>query len=187
MSLTESDIDNRIGFIQGQRGARPHPWKRWPVSPRSAGQCCPGLAGRMSPTAQLLNKVCGGLGITLSEFFAQAERPSSPLARFADQPSWRDPGKPLSAAWRLRRRDHHLAEIVEIEFPPGESVAFDNDRVAGRISTFGCSTARSNCSSAARPSSARDRRLLLHALRPADPVSQPTARLTRYAVILSRS
>ncbi len=87
--------------------------------------------GESSPTAQLLNKVCGGLGVTLSMFFAETERRGSPLSRRAEQPTWRDP------ASRYLRRNISPAGtgstvgIVEVEFPPRGSVAFDNQRVAG--------------------------------------------------------
>jgi transcriptional regulator with XRE-family HTH domain len=87
--------------------------------------------GESSPTAQLLAKVCGGLGVPLSVLFAGTETPVSPLARRADQPTWRDP-----ATHYLRR---HVSppgtgspvDIVEVEFPPGGDIAFDNQRLAG--------------------------------------------------------
>ncbi len=87
--------------------------------------------GESSPTAQLLNKVCGGLGVTLSTLFAATETPASPLARRDDQPTWRDP-----TTHYLRRAVSPPAtgspvDIVEIEFPPGGSIAFDNQRLAG--------------------------------------------------------
>ncbi len=82
--------------------------------------------GESSPTAQLLNKICGGLGLTLSALFAQAEAPVSPLARQAEQAVWRDP-----ASGYVRRAvsppgTGSPVDIVEVEFPPGGSVAFDN-------------------------------------------------------------
>ena len=63
--------------------------------------------------------------------FAEAETRASPLSRRADQPIWRDP-----ATHYLRR---HVSppgtgspvDIVEVEFPPRGSVAFDNQRLAG--------------------------------------------------------
>jgi transcriptional regulator with XRE-family HTH domain len=87
--------------------------------------------GESSPTAQLLGKVCGGLGVTLSVLFAAAERLPSPLARRQQQPTWRDP------ATGYRRR--HVSppatgspvDIVEIEFPAGASVTFDYQRLKG--------------------------------------------------------
>src|SRR5690242_12129276 len=81
--------------------------------------------GESSPTAQLLNKVCDGLGITLSALFAEPAPRASPLARYAEQPSWRDP------ATRYLRRSvspsgtGSAVDIVEVEFPPGARVAFD--------------------------------------------------------------
>jgi transcriptional regulator with XRE-family HTH domain len=84
--------------------------------------------GESSPTAQLLNKVCDGLGITLSVLFAEPAPLASPLARYADQPIWRDP------ATRYLRRSVSPSgtgspvDIVEVEFPPGARVAFDRQR-----------------------------------------------------------
>jgi transcriptional regulator with XRE-family HTH domain len=85
-----------------------------------------------SPTAQLLVKLCGGLGINLSALFAEAEGLASPLARRPEQPTWRDP-----ASNYLRRsvsppRADAAVDIVEVEFPPAERVAFDNQGMAGR-------------------------------------------------------
>jgi transcriptional regulator with XRE-family HTH domain len=86
--------------------------------------------GESSPTAQLLGKVCGGLGITLSVLFSETQTPVSPLSRRQDQPTWRDP------ATRYLRRGVSPAgtgssvDIVEVEFPPGGSVAFDSLQLA---------------------------------------------------------
>ena len=82
--------------------------------------------GDSSPTAQLLNKVCGGLGLTLSALFAEAEAPAGPLLRRADQPVWRDP-----ASGYVRRAvsppgPGAPVDIAEIAFPPGATVGFDN-------------------------------------------------------------
>ncbi len=87
--------------------------------------------GDSSPTAQLLVKICGGLGITLSALFAAAETPPNPLSRHASQPTWRDP-----ATGYVRRNvspagTGSSVDIAEVEFPPGASVAFDNRRAAG--------------------------------------------------------
>jgi transcriptional regulator with XRE-family HTH domain len=84
--------------------------------------------GESSPTAQLLNKVCDGLGITLSALFAEPSPAASPLARHRDQPTWRDP-----ASHYLRRSVSPAGtgspvDIVEVEFPPGARVAFDRQR-----------------------------------------------------------
>jgi len=81
--------------------------------------------GESSPTAQLLNKVCDGLGTTLSALFAEPTPAASPLSRRGDQQTWRDP------ATRYLRRSVSPSgtgspvDIVEIEFPAGARVAFD--------------------------------------------------------------
>jgi transcriptional regulator with XRE-family HTH domain len=83
--------------------------------------------GESSPTAQLMNKVCSGLDITLSVLFAEETAPVSPLARRDAQPVWRDP------ATRYLRREVSPAgtsiDIVDVEFPPRRSVAFANMRM----------------------------------------------------------
>ena len=83
--------------------------------------------GESSGTAQLLNKVCGGLGVTLSALFAGTEAPSSPLSRRAAQPEWRDP-----ATGYLRRAvsppgTGSPVSVTEVEFPPGASVTFESN------------------------------------------------------------
>jgi len=84
--------------------------------------------GESSPTAQLLNKVCEGLGITLSTLYAEPQPVASPFVRFSDQPTWRDP------ATRYLRRSVSPAgtgspiDLVEVEFPAGARVAFDRQR-----------------------------------------------------------
>ena len=74
MRLTDTDIDVRIGArIRALRAKRNLTLDglacRADVSRAMLSRI---ERGESSPTAQLLNKVCGGLGITLSEFFAEA-------------------------------------------------------------------------------------------------------------------
>ncbi len=77
-----------------------------------------------SPTAALLARLCEGLGLTLSAFFAPEEPSSSPLSRRAQQRLWRDP-----MTGYLRRSVSppgmpSPVDIVEIEFPAGARVSF---------------------------------------------------------------
>ena len=87
--------------------------------------------GESSPTAQLLNRVCAGLGVTLSALFASTERPDVPLARRGAQPVWRDPGSGYVRRAVSPTAAGSSAEIVEVEFPAGGSVTFDSSRFAG--------------------------------------------------------
>lgn len=84
--------------------------------------------GETSPTAAVLNKLADALGVTLAALFTQEAEGSvvSPLARRGDQQVWRDP-----ASGYLRRHVSPIGfpsalELVEVTFPAGESVAFEN-------------------------------------------------------------
>ncbi|MBN8871415.1 MAG: helix-turn-helix transcriptional regulator [Rhodospirillales bacterium] len=79
-----------------------------------------------SPTANILDKLSAALGVTLAALFADAARPdAAPLARAADQATWRDP------ATGYHRRNLSPAgfrspiELVEVHLPPGARVAYD--------------------------------------------------------------
>ena len=84
--------------------------------------------GESSPTAAVLEKLAGGLGVVLASLFdapAAAHAPSGPVARRDDQPQWRDP-----ASGYLRRNVSppgvpQPMQIVEVQFPPGKRVAFE--------------------------------------------------------------
>lgn len=81
-----------------------------------------------SPTAAVLNKLADALGVSLPTLLAvETERSDpQPLSRRAQQPVWTDP-----SSGYVRR---HLSpvgvespiELVEVTFPPGETVVFDN-------------------------------------------------------------
>src|SRR5437588_10106724 len=48
--------------------------------------------GESSPTANVLDRLAAGLGVTMASLFDQSPKAeASPLARRADQPSWTDP------------------------------------------------------------------------------------------------
>ena len=132
MRSTATPIDVRIGArIRALRGERKLTLdglaRRAKVSRAMLSRI---ERGESSPTAQLLGKVCGGLGITLPVLFAETQTSVNPLSRRQDQPTWRDP------ASRYLRRGVSPAgtgasvDIVEVEFPPGGSVAFDNLQLA---------------------------------------------------------
>ena len=85
--------------------------------------------GESSPTAAVLEKLAGGLGVVLASLFdapaAAAHAPSGPVARRDDQPQWRDP-----ASGYVRRNVSppgvpQPMQIVEVRFPAGGRVAFE--------------------------------------------------------------
>jgi transcriptional regulator with XRE-family HTH domain len=91
--------------------------------------------GESSPTAVVLEKLAAGLGVTLASLFdaPAASAPGGPVARREDQPQWRDP-----ASGYLRRNVSppgvpQPMRIVEVHFPPGGRVAFENGPRDGRV------------------------------------------------------
>jgi len=85
--------------------------------------------GEVHASAVVLDKLCAGLGISLSALFARDA--ASPLLRHADQPVWQDPSS------RYRRREVAPAgtgspvRIVDVDFPAGAEVAFERNRERG--------------------------------------------------------
>jgi transcriptional regulator with XRE-family HTH domain len=127
MSLFDPTIDDRLGTrIRDLRSARSltldNLAQRADVSRAMLSRV---ERGESSPTAQWLVKICGGLGVTLSTLFADAETPAHPLARRAEQPVWRDP-----ATGYVRRTVSPPAtgspvDLVEVIFPAGGDVTLD--------------------------------------------------------------
>jgi transcriptional regulator with XRE-family HTH domain len=75
------------------------------------------------PTAVLLGRVSGALGVSLSELVARAERGRDPVARAAEQPVWVDP------ATGYRRRalspePRDRLELLDIDLPAGAVVGY---------------------------------------------------------------
>lgn len=87
--------------------------------------------GETSPTAVVLEKLAAGLGVTLPSLFdapagGSEARAISRVARREDQPEWQDP-----ASGYVRRNVSPAGvpqpmQIVEVLFPPGGRVAFEN-------------------------------------------------------------
>lgn len=85
--------------------------------------------GESSPTAQLLSRVCAGLGVTLSSLFATAET-ASPLSRRSAQSVWRDPASGYVRRVVSPPGAGSPAEMIEVEFPAGAAIAFESQQLA---------------------------------------------------------
>ncbi|VVE34535.1 DNA-binding protein [Pandoraea aquatica] len=80
-----------------------------------------------SPTANVLDKLATALDVTLASLFDEQSRddaPPSPLARHADQPVWTDPDSGYVRR-NLSPAQPSPLQFVEVQFPPGERVAYD--------------------------------------------------------------
>lgn len=89
--------------------------------------------GETSATAVILERVAGGLGVTLAALFEAGRAAPGPLMRRAEQAEWRDP-----ASGYLRRNvsppDHPSPlRIVEVEFPAGRRVVLEGASAANAI------------------------------------------------------
>lgn len=84
--------------------------------------------GEAQPTAALLGRLIGPLGITMSELFARVEAPPDRLVRNEAQPRWTDP----ETGYRRRAVSPpggHI-QLVEVELPPGKTVSYPPDPFA---------------------------------------------------------
>ena len=79
--------------------------------------------GHASPTAALLGRLSGALGLTLSTLLARAERSHGRLLRAAAQLTWQDP-----ESGYIRRQvsppSELPLELIEVELPAGAEVSF---------------------------------------------------------------
>jgi transcriptional regulator with XRE-family HTH domain len=84
--------------------------------------------GDAQPTAALLAKLSGALGLTLSELIARAEQPRRQrLARRADQPVWTDPDSGYVRRAVSPTTTTSPLELVEVELPAGANIPIAAD------------------------------------------------------------
>jgi transcriptional regulator with XRE-family HTH domain len=81
--------------------------------------------GESSPTAVLLEKLASGLGVPLAALFDAPEPGASPVARAADQPSWRDPHSGYVRRNVSPSGVGSQIQIVEVSFPGKARVAYE--------------------------------------------------------------
>ncbi len=122
---TEPDLGARLAHrLRAEREAR-----SWPLaelaerSGVSRAMISRVERGEASPTAALLGRLSGALGLTLSALLARAEADAAgQLLRVADQPTWEDP----ATLYRRRALSPPGAEpeLVEVTLPPGVRVPF---------------------------------------------------------------
>lgn len=82
-----------------------------------------------APTAALLGKLSGALGLTLSQLVARAEQPPGRVRRAADAPVWTDP----ATGYRRRAVSPTTGgplELVDVELPAGTEITFPADTYA---------------------------------------------------------
>src|ERR1700753_1977054 len=81
--------------------------------------------GESSPTAVLLEKLAAGLGGPLAALFDAPQPSASPVARAADQPSWRDPHSGYVRRNVSPSGVGSQIQIVEVTFPAKARVSYE--------------------------------------------------------------
>ena len=81
--------------------------------------------GESSPTAVLLEKLASGLGVPLAALFDAPQPSASPVARAADQPSWRDPHSGYVRRNVSPSGVGSQIQIVEVMFPAKARVSYE--------------------------------------------------------------
>ena len=126
---TENDLLALIGGGSPSDAPRSRsPWTRWRRTGVSRAMISRIERGEVHASAVVLDRVCAGLGITLSALFAREA--TSPLLRRADQPVWRDPTSGYVRREVAPAGTGSPVRIVEVEFPAGAEVAFAPPRDA---------------------------------------------------------
>jgi transcriptional regulator with XRE-family HTH domain len=82
--------------------------------------------GEVSPSAFILARLAAGLKVTVASLFSEQAEGGSPLRRAADQPVWTDPETGYVRRNVSPPGAEGVAEIVDVSFPPGKRVVFDN-------------------------------------------------------------
>jgi len=82
--------------------------------------------GESSPTAARLERIAAGLNVSLPSLFDRPPSDASPLARRAEQLKWRDPASGYTRRNVSPGGFASPIEIVEVEFPPAQRVAFES-------------------------------------------------------------
>ena len=124
-----NDIDRRLAErIRAEREARG--WSLDELATRSAvsrAMISKIERGVSSPTAALLGRLSGALGLSLSRLLVQAEAAAAGrLSRAADQSLWRDPatGFQRRALTPAGPAGTSPLELIEAELPPGAEIAY---------------------------------------------------------------
>ncbi|HEY5810324.1 MAG TPA: XRE family transcriptional regulator [Povalibacter sp.] len=81
--------------------------------------------GESSPTAMVLEKIAGGLGVPLAALFEDSQAPANPLSRSEERTSWRDPQSGYVRCNISPVNFPSPFHIVEVTLPAGAKVAYE--------------------------------------------------------------
>ncbi len=81
-------------------------------------------AATSSPTAGVLGRLCGGLGITMSSLMAAVEAEEATALPAAEQPRWCDPATGLERVAVSPRTSFSAVEVARLRLPGGSGVDY---------------------------------------------------------------
>ncbi|MFD3496874.1 helix-turn-helix domain-containing protein [Streptomyces sp. NPDC058676] len=126
-------VDARLGARLAELRAE-HGWSLGELAERSGvskSTLSRAERAEISPTASLLNRLCGVYGRTMSRLLSEIEAEPALLVRAADQPVWEDR---TSGFVRRSVSPPHAGlrgELVEGRLTPGADIAYDRPPVPG--------------------------------------------------------
>lgn len=127
ISLRSSDLDLRIAVrlkaLRHERG-----WSLDQLAART-GVSRATLSrlenGEVSPTANVLGRLCTAFGVTLSRLMHLVEADFAPLVRRSAQPGWTDPETGFERRSVSPPAQTLTGEVLEGTLPPGSRLAYD--------------------------------------------------------------
>ena len=130
---TPDPVDVRLGARLGELRAQ-HGWSLGELADRSGvsrSTLSRAERAEISPTASLLNRLCGVYGRTMSQLLSEVEAEPALLVRAAEQPVWEDR---TSGFVRRSVSPPHAGlrgELVEGRLRAGADLAYDRPPVPG--------------------------------------------------------
>ncbi len=122
-------IARRLRALRGERG-----WSLDELAGRS-GVSRASLSrlenGEVSPTAQVLGRLCAAHGLTLSRLMVEAEGAFAPLIGPAAQPRWNDPQSGMTRRSLSPPGQALAGEVVRCHLPPGARIAYERPPRSG--------------------------------------------------------
>ncbi len=85
----------------------------------------------VSPTAEVLGKLCAAHGLTASRLMAMAEESFAPLVAPASQPVWTDPATGYERRSVSPPAPGLSGEVLRCRLPPGARIAYERPPVDG--------------------------------------------------------
>jgi len=122
MDDIETRLAARLSSLRSERG-----WSLDELAKRSAVSRA-SLSrienGDVSPTANVLGKLCVAFGVTLSRLMQMVEEDFSPLIARKDQEVWTDPETGYRRRLVSPASRHLSAEVLEVEIDPGKRIEY---------------------------------------------------------------